>query len=251
MRYQLWELLGPLSWSLWALVFALVALMRRRNPRLWMGLAILLQLAVAMPVVGRWLITPLEMRYPLPALAEAPGTIVVLAGAERLTQSAIFKRPILSEASERVSEAAYLARRFPAARIVLVGGIVGLNGIRDVDIAAQFLGDVGVAPGRLVIVSNTTDTCTNASGFAKTSQQAPTVLVTSAAHMPRAMACFAAAGLTPIPYPVDFRGMAGRSGGALFMPGGSTNAATVDLALHEWAGLAWYRLSGRTVQLMP
>jgi uncharacterized SAM-binding protein YcdF (DUF218 family) len=248
MRNDLWSYFGPLSWPFWALLLAAIIYNRQRRPpalRL-AGFALVMQLLIGMPVVGRILISPLENKFPQPELNAAPDMIIMLAGAERLRQSALFNRPIFSEASERVSETAYLALRYRAAKIILVGGI-RQDGKLDVDIARQYLTEMGIAPARIILIKNTLDTCSNATGVAALKRDiSKSVLVTSAAHMPRAMACFAKSGLSPIAYPVDFRGGGNDIfGGTWFSPGSATPYGTFDLASHEWIGLLWYRLSGR------
>ena len=66
----------------------------------------------------------------------------------------------------------------------------------------------------------------------------PFVLVTSAYHMPRAMAVFTKAGLHAIPYPVDYYAFGGYSWLDVFPSAG--NLGTIHIALHEYVGLAWY-----------
>jgi len=68
--------------------------------------------------------------------------------------------------------------------------------------------------------------------------------------MPRAVACFRAAGFDVIPYPVDYRT---RGGNKLQRPRGALaqGLEATDLAAHEWIGLIIYRLSGMTTDLFP
>lgn len=70
----------------------------------------------------------------------------------------------------------------------------------------------------------------------------PFVLVTSAYHMPRAMAVFAKAGLNAIPYPVDRYALGGGYGWFDLIPSAG-NLATIHVAMHEYIGLAWYWLN--------
>jgi uncharacterized SAM-binding protein YcdF (DUF218 family) len=71
----------------------------------------------------------------------------------------------------------------------------------------------------------------------------PWLLMTSAWHMPRSLATFQKAGWNVTPYPVDFR-----TGGSTPWTNYSLSngAQQWELLLHEWLGLAAYRLSGRT-----
>ena len=65
------------------------------------------------------------------------------------------------------------------------------------------------------------------------------------------MACFRAQNLDPITYPVDFLNPEVGAVGDLFQPGLLSNIARTDAALHEWIGLAVYRLQHRTRELLP
>ena len=74
------------------------------------------------------------------------------------------------------------------------------------------------------------------------------VVITSAAHMPRAMGVFRAAGFDVEAYPVDWRTQ--RTGGPAikwFVRG----LADIDDAAHEYVGLLVYWLTGRSSELFP
>ena len=75
------------------------------------------------------------------------------------------------------------------------------------------------------------------------------VLVTSAAHMPRAVGCFRKAGFPVLPWPVDYA----TPGLALIRPRLSLlgGLANLNTAAHEWLGLVAYSLLGRTSELFP
>jgi len=75
------------------------------------------------------------------------------------------------------------------------------------------------------------------------------VLVTSAFHMPRAVASFGAVGWPVIPYPVDYRVDPQIGLRPSFSLVDGLSAST--LAGKEWAGLFGYRLMGWTRELFP
>ena len=76
------------------------------------------------------------------------------------------------------------------------------------------------------------------------------LLVTSASHMPRAIAVFRAAGFAVEAYPVNWRTRGWRDAAQLF--GSLAEGLTItDAAVHEWVGLAAYRLTGRTAEFFP
>jgi uncharacterized SAM-binding protein YcdF (DUF218 family) len=69
---------------------------------------------------------------------------------------------------------------------------------------------------------------------------APIILVTSAAHMPRAMRIFQMVGMKPIPAPADFRAKAKLYLGD-YLPGGEF-LLIMESAIHEYLGLAYLGL---------
>ena len=67
-------------------------------------------------------------------------------------------------------------------------------------------------------------------------------LVTSALHMPRAMAVARKMGVPAVAYPCDFRAEE-RPHWRLWLPS-NAGPAMLEEALHEWLGLLYYRLRG-------
>jgi len=70
------------------------------------------------------------------------------------------------------------------------------------------------------------------------------VLVTEAYHMPRSAACFRKAGLEVTPAPVARRSSRFHWSAREFFPSAAKIAENEE-ALHEWVGLASYRLTGK------
>ena len=69
------------------------------------------------------------------------------------------------------------------------------------------------------------------------------LLVTSALHMPRALACFRAAGVDAVPATTDTRAHEPYSGALDWIPSASFLGET-DLAIKELLGFQVYRLRG-------
>jgi len=258
-NYALWMLFGPASWLLWALAIAAVALLAggRRGVRIGRA-AVLGGLSVGLALMvlpaGFYLIEPLETRFPIVRRdAVAATDIIVLAGGERLGPAFRHGRPEHGEHNERVYGAAMLAKSLPGARLWAVGGVrLWPDSPYDVDWMFAAWRDLGIAPDRIVMVSDTTDTCENAKGVARRlGPKRRTVLVTSAFHMPRSMACFRAAGLDPLPYPVDFQNGPRRGLTHPLSANLDDNYMRASLALHEYVGLLYYRAGGRIADMWP
>lgn len=241
-----------------ALALAGILLMRTRFRRFGQGLvigAVLLLAVVGIAPVGNALMLPLEERFPKwEARGAVPHGIVVLGGAVSPDVSHARKEIALNEAAERMTAVAKLARDYPAARIVFTGGSGRLfGGASEADFVAGLFDSFGIARDRIVLESRARNTVENAAFTKAMVQPKPAerwLLITSAHHMPRAVGLFRKAGFPVEAYPVDFRT---RGAADLTGPFGSLAAglARTDAAMHEWAGLVVYWLTGRTSELFP
>lgn len=257
LNYSLWAVLGPGALPFWLCMGGILTMVLRR-PRVGMrilGAGLLLFLLLAVLPTGFWLIRLLEMRYAEPDLSgSAPYAIVVLAGAESLTATALRGEPEFNNASERLLTGIALARRYPDADLYLVGGISLPDGTRDTDVMRTTAIALGLPPSRIHTITGTINTCENARATtARIGREdlSRSLLITSAYHLPRAMLCFEAVSGTIIPLPVDYQTWPIDKPLDSFSADPLGNLALADRALHEWAGLLYYRLTGRTLRLWP
>ena len=134
---------------------------------------------------------------------------------------------------DRMEAAAVLARQYPNARLIITG--------KGEEASHQRVLAIGAAPEQLVLETHADNTYENAVYTRRIVNPKPGerfLLVTSAAHMPRAVGCFRKAGFDVVPWPV------------------TPNAApkyryAMNIAQHEWIGLLAYRLRGRTDAFLP
>jgi uncharacterized SAM-binding protein YcdF (DUF218 family) len=223
----------------------------------WLVVTSLVLIAVAgLSPLGNVLMIPLEQRFPPWDPSHGPPDgVVVLGGAISPEVSAFRDVVALNEAAERITVAAELARRYPNARIVYSGGSNALLSDRALEapLAVRELEALGVAHDRITAEEQSRNTIENAVYSRLVAQPKPGerwLLVTSAFHMPRAIAAFRAAGFAVEAYPVDWRTRGSRDA-ARFFDSLSEGLAQTDTAVHEWAGLAVYRLTGKTKELFP
>src|SRR5262245_13121351 len=133
---------------------------------------------------------------------------------------------------DRIREAGRLARQYSGLHVVVTGA-----GERD-----YVLGVLGrdIAPDRVQVETQARNTYQNAvlsKATAHPSSGERWLLITSAAHMPRAVATFQRQGFAIDPWPIwDFDAYQPRP---------------ISVARHEWLGLAGYWLLGRTSNLLP
>ena len=223
----------------------------------WLIVTSLVLIAIAgLSPLGNALILPLEQRFPpWDASRGPPDGIVVLGGAISPDVSAARGNVALNEAAERITVTAELARRYPNARIISSGGSAAL--MFDEEIEATFavrqLEALGVAHERITAEEQSRNTIENAVFSRLVANPKPGerwLLVTSAYHMPRAMAAFRAAGFPVEAYPVDWR-TRGPIDAVTPFASLSDGLRRTDTAVHEWIGLVAYRLGGKTADLFP
>ena len=164
------------------------------------------------------LATPLEQRFARASSGDGAAYVGVIA---------------LGGGEARIREAARLARDWPHLQL-LVTGAGGKAKVRS--LIGHDIGDE-----RLLIEDRARNTFQNAA-FAGTSvdhrpelREGRWLLVTSAIHMPRSIGVFRKAGLAVDPWPID----------------NLAEAERAVAAQHEWLGLVWYWLLGRTSALFP
>lgn len=247
---------GNLLVVLLALGLLALIVRARRLSALLFSVAAVAALIIAVLPVGDWLLRPLENRFPIPAtLPERIDGIVVLGGTMDSAVTASRGAPALNERAERLTAAVVLARRYPAARIVVASGDAGLfpQDIPEAPAMRDVLVALGIEPARILIEDRSRNTAENArfaSEVARPQAVERWVLVTSAFHMPRAVGCFRRIDWDVIPYPVDHMTHGGGRGAGLWFDL-RRGLNRLHPAIHEWVALAIYRHLDRTDALLP
>lgn len=253
-----WALAQPLSLTALLIAGGLLALLLswRRTASLFMAGALTILFLAGFTSLGHVLLIPLEQRFrqPDPPPADITG-VVVLGGAFRGAINMARGGYELNSAGDRMVEAAILARRYPAARIIISGGsgALLLDGEGDADAAPRLLEALGVSRERMTLENQSRNTHENAAFTRDLAEPRPGdswLLVTSAFHMPRSYDLFRKAGFDVIPWPVDYR-TRGDETLALFGDNPMDSLQNLTLAIREWIGLIAYRATGRTDSLLP
>ena len=233
----------------------LFALYRGRRGKVLIGLAAAGFLLFAVAPIGPAMLLVLEERFPRPvALPDRIDGILLLGGAVDPALSLSFGETVFNSSVARVIGGIALARRHPEAKLVLVSGEGALFpvGFSEARATESFVLEQGIAPSRVLLEERSRSTHENAVYTKEMLQPAPGeswVLVTSAYHMPRAVASFEGVGWRVIPYPVDYKTdpRTGLRANFSLLDG----LSTASLAGKEWAGLVGYRLMGWTRELFP
>ena len=213
------------------------ALIRRSRSAIWLCAACLMGLVIlSFTPASLWLAQPLEMSFPRWHTTDQaePYGIIALGG----------------DRGGRFNALVELSRRFPQAKLVFTGA--GEPTSSWDDLPSRFARSGGDAE-RLILESRSRNTDENARYSAELLKPMPDqrwLIITSAAHMPRAIGCFRHAGFRSEAYPVEFT-TGGHSDLFAAFPAGSEALFLFDLAAKEWIGLLVYRLTGKTDALLP
>ncbi len=205
--------------------------------------------------LGDMALAPLENRFPTVAALPPDVTgLIVLGGAVEAGPKVAERGQVaLNDGAERMTEAVALARRHPDARIAFTGfsGALMPDGPSEAEVARRFFESLGVDPARVTYEDRSRNTAENArflKDIIAPKDGETWALITSAAHLPRAVGCFRQVDWAVLPYPVDFT--LRPSVPFTLRPSGG-GLGTAGRALHEWLGLLVYRLTGRTPTLFP
>lgn len=241
--------LSPVTWAMLLLVAALVSRHRRYLADLFTVLSVAVLLVFSAEPVARVLIRTAEASASS-AFRDTSDydAVIVLGGSIDAASSRATGTPQLNAAGERIIRAIDLLRSGRARNALLSGGLVyPLPGEpSEAERTALLLREWGIGSERIYLETRSRNTHENAVESARivAAQGWHTLLlVTSAAHMPRALGCFRAAGLEPDALPVDFR--AGDGLGESWAP----RSEFLDMstaALRELAGRLIYRVAGYT-----
>jgi uncharacterized SAM-binding protein YcdF (DUF218 family) len=252
----LWALSQPSSIVFWLLVVGFVLLLFRANAfgRRLIGLALFLAVLPALlpleELIGRRLDSAYTTPNPMPEQLDG---IIVLGGSVDWPVSQARQQMSLNQMGERMLAVANLAKRYPNAKLVFTGlfrEIVPNEFAISTQSKSFFTGSE--YNRNLTFIGEARSTYEEALLTIRTLQ--PKVgerwlLVTSAYHMPRAMATFETQGWLMIPYPVDYR----TTGTLAFNPSINFLGKLVELddLTREWGALFIYKRLGRIEKMFP
>lgn len=251
----LWVLSQPSNLIAFMLLAGLVLLaFKRPSARAFLVLGTFMIAAGGLLPIGDWLLSPLENRFPSRAeqLPDHVDGIIILGGGEMPHLSYTRGQVILNDHSERLVSGAMLARHYPQARIIHTGGSGKRSEMLESQVAKGFFAGLGLTGARFIYEDRSVNTFENATTTLKLAKPRPGetwLLVTSAFHMPRAVAAFRQAGWQVTPYPAGYYTSPGMAD--LGRPNVGKNLEKLDLAVHEWVGLAAYKMLGKGSDFFP
>jgi len=248
-------LLSPSTLILVAVIASTVLLYTRHWRLGRTGLSVALCLAVVLTTlpVGWWLTRQLEDRIPPPNRSfDRIDGIILLGGTIQPDLSEGMGRPNLGPSASRMTEALALLTHHPEARLFFTGGSGNPLAPEQTEApwAKDWFTNMGADMERIQFEGKSRNTRENAEftkEIAKPHDGQTWVLITSAAHMPRAFGTFSQSGWRVTPWPVDYRTAPGHA----YWLDMEAQRALITYAFHEWLGLVYYRLRGWTAEVFP
>jgi uncharacterized SAM-binding protein YcdF (DUF218 family) len=246
----------PLTWLLVLLIISLLLLIinKTRAGITTLTVALISFWIIAMPVTGKWLMHSLESQYEAKQVKDSTtaDVIVLLGGGIAGSAEPIRPMPDLLDSADRVWFAAQLYNAQKAPTIIASGGTLSWRGINQSEASAMrlLLEQLNVPSTAIVDEDQSLTTYENALHCRPLLQSLSAkriLLVTSAAHMPRAMAVFSKQypESVIIPAVTDVRVLAIGADLLDWLPQAS-GIAMLNEAWHEWIGLLVYKLKGQT-----
>ncbi|GAK58882.1 hypothetical protein U27_05857 [Candidatus Vecturithrix granuli] len=241
-------LIEPLTYIF---ILVVLALLFHRNPRFvkWcLGLALGVFLVFGTYFAPDLLTHLLENQYQIPAEVPRVDAVVVLAGIMNLKLSTP-EYIEFNEGIERILTGIQMVKQGHARTLLISGGTGSLydQEKKEAPLLRNFAIEFGVPESQILMEFTSRNTYENAIQTKRIMQEhgiSQIMLVTTAIHLPRAMACFHKLGIDPIAYPVDFQLAPDRKyyiSDIIPGPGAFRRSSAV---LHEYIGLLAYKLAG-------
>lgn len=233
--------LMPLSIGLTLFVIGLFYLLiqKQRKANFFMIIAFLWTALIAYSPFSNALIQPLENKYPSYIQIDKSIKYVLVLGSGHINNENLSEVSQLSRtALMRLSEGIRIYKELDNAKLILSGykdDQKVSNAVMMKNLALKF----GVKEENIITHEEVRDTQEEATKTKETINKEPFILVTSAAHMPRAMKIFEAQWLNPIAAPTDY--LSKNDGVYLSIPK-AINLKKTESAMHEYLGILWHSI---------
>lgn len=253
----LWFLIQPLNLiALLVIGSALASWRGKAGAASWMRLLAMFGLIapIGLPL-DKWLLAPLEQRFPAPhPMPRNVDGVILLGGAQRPSLTAFWKQPELNASAETLTTFVALARRYPSATLVFSGGSGDIlrQDLSEEETVRLFFRQQGLDDSRVQYENKSRNTYENgvlSQRLVQPQKNQIWLMITNARTVPRAMGVFRKLGWDVVPIPADHT----------VVPDGDwqpqLNIAVaftqINEGLHEWLGMIAYYFSGKSSDLFP
>jgi len=231
--------LFPVPLCLEILVVGVVLLLFTRSQKCGKGLVSIgtvLFLLFSFPPVSNLLLAGLEHSYNAPKEHEKGVHWIVVLGAGGYCDPDIpIGNQVSADSMYRLVEGVRLHRELPGSKLILTGSV---GALKMCEVAADIF---GIPRSEIVVLPDPRDTEEESAMVKLLVKDEPLILVTSASHMPRAIALFEREGMHPLPAPAEYLVRKECPGPYPPMPG-PDGLEQATKAFHEYLGLIWLKM---------
>jgi len=232
---------SPLFFILCIIIFGIIIGSKKTS---FAGVAILV--ICSMPIVSGKMIAYLESDYELnrPSEIDTANAIVVLSGMVKTIKTKDGLDYEWGGAVDRFFTGINLFNLDKAPTLIFTGGKLPWSiGLPEGEFLREEAIKLGIPKKDILLTENVENTDQEAKAIKKllSLDDPKVILVTSAFHMPRAQLVFEAAGISVIPFPVDFLIGTGKITLMSFIPSASSFAST-NFFVREIIGRTYYNL---------
>jgi uncharacterized SAM-binding protein YcdF (DUF218 family) len=239
-------ILLPISWILISLIYGI---WKKNSKILYLTLGMLLLFT------NGYFVNQLYRWYELPQTILQPNQKftygVILGGGIIKTLQEDPTRIPVGETADRMLQPILLYKTGIISKIIITGGDTSIKGLRTDEIretaqVAKFLITMGVDSLDIIREEKARNTHENATYTQMILRETrePRLLITSAAHMRRSLACFEKVGLNPVAYPVDHKKKDSPMGVLEWLMPSDNHLARFSQLVREVFGLVIYKLNG-------
>ena len=200
---------------------------------------------------SNFLIKSLESRYPpisndilMSGPDNLPKLVVVLGGGHTSNPDFPITSQVGSGSLIRLMEGIRIYRQIPGCKLVLSGGGM-FDPVPEAETMARMAESVGVDDADIIIEAESRNTHEQAMFLAPMLGDKDFILVTSALHMPRAMALFEKLDMNPMPAPTHHLVIKKDYWATDLLLPSSGNIGKLRVAIYEYLGMAYSKLSGQ------
>lgn len=228
-------LLGLCTWLIW------------RNQCLFFVRKVLLLVVVVFLLIStgwmpRYLSNQLESQYPVITQVDSTVHWVVVLSGGQSQLTGLPENALLSSASiKRLVEGVRLFRLLPTATLLLSGGGYG-HETSEAHNLSRLAKWFAIPKQQVILEKKSINTADQVREIRSIIRDQPFYLVTSAIHMPRAMALCHESGLHPIAAPTDFTLFWNDERWAKLMIPNPYNMMYFTVAFHELLGRSWHQV---------
>lgn len=251
--------LMPMPFSLLLIVVGVVMIRLTTRRRLGRGLILAggaWLLVCTNSGIGTWMIRQFEGRYAsqpaflngetLPRELARTEFITVLGGGHTYVPNWPATNQLSPSALARIVEGVRLAHGVPHARLIVSGPVnERVGGPTHARMLADAAVSLGIARERIIEIDTARDTEEEAATIHALAGDRPVALVTSAWHLPRAMALCQRQGIDAIACPSDYTAQTDRAIKSDFYKWNLGGLERSTKAVYEFIGTTWARLRGK------